>query len=104
MGERTVELLDNNGRQVRSRSGISTFTYAIERRRMPQGSRLAEVWRVHALRAANLPPMDNILIPNSDPFVELVAISELGSWPISFRQHTSVAQRNLNPEWLEVLE
>lgn len=102
--ERTVELLDTNGRQVSSRSGISTFTYAIERRRMPQGSRLAEVWRVHALRAANLPPMDNILIPNSDPFVELVATSEHGSWPIRFRQHTSVAQRNLNPEWLEVLE
>lgn len=76
-GEKTVPLLNGFGYKVTGKD-TSTLTYAMEYRALPEGSRIAGVWRIHLLRATHLSPMDaGVLRQSADPFVELTAFSEV---------------------------
>jgi len=79
------------------------LTYAIEKREMPKGSRLAYTWRVRVVRAESLPRMDMMLgRGTSDPFCTVTAVSDVGD--VRFRQQTSVIVKNLDPEWNEAFD
>jgi hypothetical protein len=102
--ERTVKLQRENGSNVTGDfRGTATLTYSVEKRLLPEGSRLAYTWRVRVIRAESLPRMDLMQgRSTSDPFCTVTATSKLGD--VRFRQQTSVKVKNLDPEWNETFD
>lgn len=96
-GSTTKELEGMSG----SKRGEITFSIAWQP--YPQPSRVTGAWRVTVEAAAKLPASDGVMIMNSsDPFVEVIAISQDGKR--GFRQVTEVKVKNLSPEWGETFE
>jgi len=102
--EKTVCLKNHGGAKVTGGlRGSAMLTYAIEKRELPKGSRLAYTWRVRVVRAENLPRMDMMQgRSTSDPFCTVTAVSDVGD--VRFRQQTSVIVKNLDPEWNEAFD
>lgn len=76
-----------------------TLTYSIEFQPLPKGARLAGLWRLQVIRAANLTACDSW--GTSDPFALLTAVSPDGRL---FQQQTTVIVRDLCPEWNETFD
>jgi hypothetical protein len=102
--EKTVCLKSHGGAKVvGGLRGSAMLTYAVEKREMPKGSRIAYTWRVRVVRAENLPRMDMMQgRSTSDPFCTVTAVSDVGD--VRFRQQTSVKVKNLDPEWNEAFD
>jgi len=96
-GRTTKDLEGMNG----SKRGELTFSIAWQP--YPQPSRVTGAWRVTVEAAAKLPASDGVMImSSSDPFAEVIAISQDGRR--GFRQVTEVKVKNLSPEWKETFE
>lgn len=106
VGSTTAPLLNSKGAEVKGLTGlrgIATVTYKIEYVSLPEDSRLRGVWRVSVVGANSLPRYDKMFLrTTSDPFVEVVAVSECGSF--RFRQRSSVKPHTLDPVWRETFE
>jgi len=102
--EKAVCLRNHGGAKVvGGLRGSAMITYSVEKREMPQGSRIAYTWRVRVVRAESLPRMDLLQgRATSDPFCTVTAVSETGD--VRFRQQTSVKVKNLDPEWNEAFD
>jgi len=96
-GSTTKELEGMSG----SKRGEITFSIAWQP--YPQPSRIRGAWRVTVEKAEKLPASDGVMImSSSDPFVEVIAISQDGKR--GFRQVTKVLVKNLSPEYKETFE
>lgn len=102
-GETTVPLHNAAGYAVSGKSGPASLAYSVSWRSLPEGSRLRGAWRIHLLRAQNLPGLDGVISEHtSDPFVSLLALS--GDGQFQCQQSSCVVARNVNPSWDETFE
>jgi len=88
--------------KIVSLGGPIKLTYALTWRELPEGSRLKGTWRLHIIRAKDVPACDGPLRSTSDPFIEVVAVSKSGAH--RFKQVTSIKIWDLNPEWNEIFD
>jgi len=107
--EATQSLMNEKDQPVYGKTGLSSITYGITWRAYPKGSRLRGAWRIHVVKASNLPPSDILRFQSSsDPFATICATGSGGAlalkWKLCCRMDSCLVPNSLEPVWKETFE
>lgn len=109
-----LPLLTDEGKPALGRGGeLATITVSLAYAQCPEPSRLAGIWRIQVVSAANLPAGDVSLTgKSSDPFAVVALLEDPADTKAACaaahvrraQARTSVVESTLDPTWGEVLE